>query len=503
MAMKLRLNATRIAQYRTPLLAVPVAELDFRRPWLRALDRASAGRLKRTVRAERFEAKAGSALSLTGCGELAAGRLLLLGMGNEVDAGPAYRLRTAAYRAGSWARERGLRRLAVAVVAPDGVELQQALRWTSEGVRLGAHRYSRKTGDRAPRPAPQSCSLLLPSDGLRRKPSIDRTLRDELAAAAAHCDGVELARELVDTPANELSPIQLAERAKELATRHGIGARVLGRREIERRGMQLLAAVGAGSRNEPRFIHLHYRPAGDRRGCLALVGKGVTFDSGGLSLKPPASQPDMKCDMAGAAAVLGVMEAAAARNLPWELHGVVPACENMPGGGAYRPGDVFGSLAGKTVEINNTDAEGRLILADALAFSRGLNPELTIDFATLTGACAVALGPYTAGLFCNDETWAGRIAAAARRAGEKVWRLPLERALLGQLKSPVADLRNTGARWGGAITAALFLQEFSGEGPWAHLDVAGPAFLDKAHGFYPKGGTGYGVLTLLELLAEP
>jgi leucyl aminopeptidase len=233
-----------------------------------------------------------------------------------------------------------------------------------------------------------------------------------------------------------------------------------------------------------------------------MVGKGITFDSGGLSLKPPASQPDMKSDMAGAATVLGTLQAAYACQVPWNVHGVIPTCENMPDGQACRPGDVFGSLDGKTVEIKNTDAEGRLILADGLAFARSLQPDIIVDFATLTGACAVALGNYTAGVFANDETWADRFLSAAQEAGEDMWRLPLNKRLRSELDSNVADLANLGSRWGGAITAALFLQEFVGDFPWIHVDIAGPAFQEKVSGFHPKGGTGYGVLTMLELLKQ-
>jgi leucyl aminopeptidase len=233
---------------------------------------------------------------------------------------------------------------------------------------------------------------------------------------------------------------------------------------------------------------------------VALVGKGITFDSGGLSLKTAKGQTDMKSDMAGAAVVLGAIKSAALSRLPYAIHGLIPAAENMPGGSAIRPGDVFASRNGKTVEVINTDAEGRLVLADALSYAVDLEPDVIIDFATLTGACAVALGNLRAGLFGTDEGWVDRYTLAANRAGELIWRLPLALELADALKSQVADLKNVGGSWGGSIVAALFLKEFVGSVAWLHLDIAGPAFLEKAHGFLPRGATGFGVLTLMELL---
>jgi leucyl aminopeptidase len=230
------------------------------------------------------------------------------------------------------------------------------------------------------------------------------------------------------------------------------------------------------------------------------VGKGLTFDSGGLCLKPADGMMDMKMDMAGAATTIAIVLSAARLKLPVEVHGIVASTDNMTGGSAYRPGDVFPSRDGKTVEIINTDAEGRLVLADALAYARELSPDYVVDHATLTGACMVALGAYRAGFFSNDEGLRTAYLDAAKGAGESYWSMPLDDDLRDQLKSSIADLKHTGTRHGGAITAALFLREFVGKTKWAHVDLAGPAYLSDTHGIYPKGGSGFGVLTALEFL---
>jgi leucyl aminopeptidase len=264
--------------------------------------------------------------------------------------------------------------------------------------------------------------------------------------------------------------------------------------------MLLHYAVGQGSAHEPRFIHLTYKPRAKAKARLVFVGKGMTFDSGGLCIKPAAGMGEMKSDMGGAAAVLGLMAAVGVVRPAVEVHGIIAAAENMPDGAAYRPGDVFGSLSGKTVEIINTDAEGRLVLADALAYAAKLEPTFLVDAATLTGACVVALGKTCSGYYTASDELGHKLERAAREAGESFWRLPLLEELAEELKSDVADLKHTGERWGGSISAALFLREFTSGIPWIHCDVAGPVLADRPRGSYPKGGTGHGVLTFLHLV---
>jgi leucyl aminopeptidase len=308
----------------------------------------------------------------------------------------------------------------------------------------------------------------------------------------------------VNCPPNDLTATDLANAAASEAKELGIACKVFDKKAIEKLGMPLLLAVNRGSFEEPRFIHMTYTPkagpAGKPRSKVVFVGKGLTFDSGGLCLKPADGMLTMKMDMAGAATTIATVLAAARLALPVEVHAIVASTDNMTGSNAYRPGDVYPSRDGKTVEIINTDAEGRLVLADALAYARDLNPDYLIDHATLTGACVVALGGFCAGLFTADDGLRAAYESAAKQSGEGLWPMPLDEALRDQLKSQIADLKHTGSRFGGAITAALFLREFVGKTRWAHLDIAGPAWLDKDHGLHPQGGTGFGVSTAIEFL---
>jgi leucyl aminopeptidase len=320
-----------------------------------------------------------------------------------------------------------------------------------------------------------------------------------LARAATTTRAVMRARDLVNEPAGWMTPRKLAELSGAWARQAGLEVTVLDRAACAELGMGLFLAVAQGSSEEPRFIHLAWKPAGAER-RVVLVGKGVTFDSGGLSIKTNDGMLDMKTDMAGAAAVLAAAVAAGEEKLPIEVHALAACTENMPSGSSYKLGDVLRSLDGKTVEINNTDAEGRLTLADALTYGLRLKPDVVLDFATLTGACIVALGPHTAGVMGNDDALVGAFLAASEQAGEDMWRLPLPPRLAEQLKSEIADLKNTGERWGGALTAGLFLKEFVGKVPWVHVDIAGPSSASKEQGHVGKGATGFGVVSILNYL---
>lgn len=336
-------------------------------------------------------------------------------------------------------------------------------------------------------------------------------VRAAIQREMAVLSGVRLARDLVNRPASVVTPQALVEAARAVAHSPRVQLTVLDRQAAARDGWRAFLAVAQGSHHEPYVMHLTYTPLGSpagRRPKIFLVGKGITFDSGGLSLKPADAMETMKIDMAGAATVLGVFRVLARLQPVVEVHGVVAACENMPSGGAFRPGDILTARNGKTIEVLNTDAEGRVTLADALSYAVSHKPDAVVDVATLTGACMVALGETHAGLWSSDDALAARLLASAEAVGEGLVRLPLPDEYRVMIESRVADVRNTATtKWGGAITAALFLREFAGDVPWAHLDIAGPSYAERDWlPYFEPGATGFGVRTLVEYLvryAEP
>jgi leucyl aminopeptidase len=459
-------------------------------PVFAALDGALGGALRQCAADERFAAKMGESVVIHTQGALPARRVALVGAGTEPRASsrPADLRHPAAHLA-RIAAAVGARTLAMVEATGDAARLESA----ALGLVLGGYRFDRYLGEERRKPRT-----------LERITLLSRGTDAHAAAAVARgqrvATAVMRARDLVNEPAGVLTPSVLADRAAALATECGASISILGPDECRRRGMGLFLAVAQGSAEEPRFVHLAWRPPAGARARVVLVGKGVTFDSGGLSLKTTEGMLGMKADMAGAAAVLSATAAAAEENLPVEVHAVAACTENMPSGRAYKLGDVLSSMSGKTVEITNTDAEGRLTLGDALTFARGLMPDVVLDFATLTGACIVALGPHTAGVMTNDEALRTRWLEAARAAGEDMWPLPLPARLGEQLKSEIADMKNAGERGGGALIAGLFLREFVGSIPWVHVDIAGPATTDKEWGCFGKGGTGFGVASIIQYL---
>ena len=310
-------------------------------------------------------------------------------------------------------------------------------------------------------------------------------------------------RELVNEPSNHMTPTRLAERASEMATRFGLKCEVLGPQEIQDLKMGAFWAVAQGSKEPARLIVIRYSPEDTpEQPVIGLIGKGITFDSGGISIKPSENMHEMKTDMAGGATMLGVMQAIAQLKPRVRVTALIPAAENMPSGNAFKPGDVITSMSGKTIEILNTDAEGRLVLADALSYAKRLGCTVLIDAATLTGACVVALGAITTGVFGWNKDWVNRVLAAANVAGEKMWQLPVDDDYRDLYKSGIADLANTGGRHGGAITGAMFIGEFAGDTPWVHLDIAGTRWANDEKPYRAKGPTGHGVRTLVQLLTD-
>jgi leucyl aminopeptidase len=467
-----------------------------------AIDRALEGLLGRLATDEQFKGKKGQSLQLHTHGRIGAQRVLLVGGGARRDF-QAPDLRGFSARAVKAGGAASAKSVAVALPYGEGGVQERAAQFLAEGALLGRYKFDRYlTGDKKQKETIETLQVVVSSDNVdaaRAEPIRRGLARGERVAAA-----VARARDLINEPAAAMTPTKMAEVAKQIAKEHDLDAKVLGPKECEKLGMGMFLAVARGSDEEPRFIHLAYHPAakGKAKKKIALIGKGVTFDSGGLSLKPSAGMEDMKVDMSGAAAVLAAIGVLAELGAPYEIHAIAACTENMPSGKSYKLGDVLQSMSGKTVEINNTDAEGRLTLGDAITYAlREVKPDEIFDFATLTGACMVALGPHTAGVMSNDNSLIERWLGAARLAGEEMWHLPLPERLKEQLKSEVADMRNTGDRYGGALTAGLFLREFVGETPWVHVDIAGPATSDKEFGHLGKGGTGFAVATMVEYLA--
>lgn len=447
--------------------------------------------LSELLERRRFKGKPGESVSLQRV-EARPGTVILVGLG-EPAGFDGNALRTATASIARAAAAAGSRSLALALPV-EGLEPGAATAAMAEAVRLSLYADHRFRSEPDPQSVPELVTLLgLPEGSEAGLRSIDGL-----------CAGVELARQLVAAPPNVATPAALADAAASIAADYGLELKVLERSDCEALGMGAYLAVAQGSDLPPKFIHLTYRPAGETRRRVALVGKGLTFDSGGYNLKVAGSQIEMmKYDMGGSAAVLGAMRAIAQiRPEGVEVHAIVASCENMISGGAMHPGAILTASNGKTIEINNTDAEGRLTLADALVYASKLEPDAIVDLATLTGACVIALGEEIAGLWSCSDGLAEALLAAGRAGGESYWRMPLRSSYKEGLKSAFADLKNTGPRPGGSITAALFLQDFVPKDlPWAHLDIAGTVWSDKGRGLDPAGATGFGVRTLVNWIS--
>ena len=458
-----------------------------------AVDAASGGQVAAVLRRGDLEGKVGQTLVLHGVPGVAADRVLLAGCGRERPlAGPEYAKAVASAAralAGTGASDAVSFLPQVAVAERD---FYWKVREAVVGTRAALYRFTQmKTEKEGPaRPLRRLTFALAERAGLEQG---GQGVRDGVAIA----DSVDKARDLANLPPNVCTPSYLAEQARELAERHPtLSATVLDEREMERLGMGALLAVARGSREPPRLIVLEHRRPGKEGKTVVLVGKGVTFDSGGISIKPAQAMDEMKFDMSGAAAVIGALQAAAALALPLHVVGIIPSTENLPGGNATRPGDIVKSLAGQTIEVLNTDAEGRLILCDALTYAAHYDPAVVVDVATLTGACVVALGRVASGLFSNHPALARELLAAGEYSGDRAWELPLWDEYRESLKSNFADVANIGGPEAGAVTAAAFLARFTKKYRWAHLDIAGTAWTTGKE----KGATGRPVPLLCQFL---
>jgi len=470
----------------------------------KAINSALKGRLAEAAKAESFDGKPQQSLALVAGDGVAARRVIAIGAGPKADFAVA-NLRDVAAIAASAAGKVSARRLVLWVPSLGAARDAQAIQMAVEGALEGTYRFAKYlSADDAKKPSPVESFVLTDNRGKKPTAAQARAARAAIERGEAVARAVNKARDLINEPAGAMTPTQLAAEAQEIAKRHsGLTVKVLGPKECKALGMGMFLGVAQGSDEEPRLIHMTYKPKKKAKKTVALIGKGVTFDSGGYSLKPSASMEDMKVDMSGAAAVISAMDAIASLGSDYEVHAITAACENLVSGRAYKLGDVLKSMDGTTVEINNTDAEGRLTLGDAITYVRTkVQPDEMYDFATLTGACMVALGPFTAGVMSDHETVVRGWMHSAERAGEDMWRLPLNPRLRDQLKSNIADMRNTGERWGGAITAGLFLKTFAKDTPWVHVDIAGPASVSANRPSVPRGGTGFAVATIVEHVAK-
>jgi len=420
--------------------------------------------------------------------------IVLIGVGKQNEL-TLDRVRQAAGTASRRALAAGFESVARGLLPVKGATAEQVAQAVVEGTVLGTYRFTElKTLSPDEKKELKAITLVAPS------------ARDAAAAKAGVRKGLILAeavvwaRDMVNKPSNRLTPTMMAQEAKAAARKFGFRCQVFDPKAQRRLGMNALLGVARGSREPSQFMAMEYKgPGSASKKPLVFLGKGITFDSGGISIKPSEKMELMKYDMSGGAAVLGAMRAVAQLKLPVHLVGLVPASENLPGGSAQKPGDVVKALGGKTIEVINTDAEGRLVLADALGYAKRYKPAAMVDLATLTGACVVALGQHCMGLMTNNAPWGAQVKEAAEKSGERAWELPLWPEYTEAVKSDVADVKNVGDGKGGTITAAAFLKEFAGDTPWVHLDIAGVAWADADKGYLRKGGTGVGVRLLVEL----
>jgi leucyl aminopeptidase len=476
------------------LLGIGITSQGLATSFGRNLDHRLGGSLSKIIKTEELKGKASETRLVNTLGKAGAQNILLFGLGDPRDSDQASEiLRKAAARV----VKNGNRLRSKTVALEDAEPLcKKAVAATrgqaiAEGAILADYTF-----DVYKKPAKKTVQnfIVLSADAVK--------LSAGFRKGSVYGEATNLARDLINIPANDMTPRRMADEARKVVrSTSGLRLKILGANEIKRLGMGCYWAVSRGSVEPPAFLHLHYRPKSRPRKKIAIVGKGVTFDSGGLSLKTAQGMETMKDDMSGSAAMLAVMKAIAALKPAVEVHGFAAMTENMPSGSAGKPGDIVRAMNGKTVEILNTDAEGRLTLADAVCYAQKQKPDLLVDVATLTGACVIALGELCSGILGNNQALIDRLIASGKSAGEKLWQMPLIEEYKDELKSTAADLKNIGGRWGGTINGALFIQEFiDAKLPWAHIDIAGPSWTEKELDYCPRGATGHAVRTLLEFV---
>ncbi len=493
--MQIQLQKGDISSYKGDALAVALFEDDIALPdtVFPAFPAEINAEVQHLLRSKEFHPEFGETYFISTLGKLPARQLLLAGLGKKQDYS-LEKLRRIAAIVLRAAKHHSIKHYASLIQQQGNFPREGRIYAAAEGTLLAAYDFIQfKTEGREKLKGVESCTLL-------ESAAITPALQKLLEKCQTIAEATNYVRTLVNLPPNIVNPAYLAQEALKL--KNPVNVTVFGKEELKKKGFNGILAVGSGSMQEPKLVTLDYSPAGAKK-SIALVGKGITFDSGGLNLKPATHIETMKMDMAGAAVVLGVIKAAAQLKLPIRIIGIFPACENMPSGSSYRPDDILTMYNKKTVEMINTDAEGRIILADALSYAESFKPGQIIDFATLTGACIVALGYWATGLLTANDKIASRLINAGEETGDRVWRLPLWEDYKDILKSDLADVRNLGKGYdAGTIQGAVFLSHFVKDTPWAHLDLAGTAFWHEAKYYHPKGATGAGVRLLVRYLEK-
>jgi leucyl aminopeptidase len=460
---------------------------------LAVIDEALGGAISQLISQGEIKGKLREVTIIHSLGKLPAARVVVVGLGKKEELS-LDKVRTGVGEACRLLQQREISHVATVAMGAGaaGIGRDGVAQAVTEGALLGIYSFRRHMTKEAEHGELKRLTIVGTDDELP-------LLQQGSDKGRVLAEATKLARDMVNEPANYMTPSRMAEVAASLAKTYGLEVEVLEREQMQKLGMGALLGVTQGSRQPPKFIILRYRRGDSAQVDLALVGKGVTFDSGGISIKPSEGMEEMKGDMAGGAAIMAVISAIAQLKLRLNVLAIIPCTENLPGGEALKPGDVLTAMNGKTIEIITTDAEGRLTLADALSYANKLGAKRIVDVATLTGACHIALGDDCSGVFGNNQELVDKLIAASTIAGELMWQLPLYEQAKEQLKSEVADIKNVGGKWGGAITAAHFLAEFAGNTPWVHLDIAGTSRSEKDRGYIVKGATGVTVRTLVNL----
>jgi leucyl aminopeptidase len=493
--MKFTVLAKKIEEHATDAAVILLFENEKPGNTAGRVDKALGGTISRLIKNGDFTPKTGAVHLLYPEGRLPALRLLLVGLGKRSEFS-INRIRLAAGKAGPALRAAGAQGITI-IAEGTGLHAEELGQALSEGSMLGLYRFLKyKTNEENDLKKEILTITFLTDSG-----DAVKAMRRGVLVGEAIAESTIMARDMVNSPPVDMTPAIIATKAREIARQFGLKITILEKQQMQKLGMGALLGVASGSAQPPKFVIVEYRKGGNKP-CIALVGKTITFDSGGISIKPAENMDKMKDDMSGGAAVLGAIRSAAALKLPLNIVGLLPVTENMPGGSAYKPGDVLRTLSGRTIEIINTDAEGRLILSDALTYACKYKPAVIVDIATLTGACSIALGTEAIGMLGTDEWFKKKMRSAGDISGERVWELPLWEEYYEQIKSDIADMKNTGGRAGGVITAAAILSRFVQTYPWVHLDIAAMAWTEKERPYTPKGATGIGVRLLTQFLRD-